>query len=120
MTNPVSSSPTFWEDFRRVLRQTRTSAGFSQDVMASALGINRSTYTYYESGKTAPDLAAIRRIADILQVPVEIFIYPEQTAGALHNRAPRVKPTLAPETIGQLTREEQELIARFRAQGQAG
>lgn len=118
MTKTVETNLDFWENFRRVLRQTRMAANMTQDVVAAALGITRSAYTYYESGKAVPDLAAVRKMAEIFKVPVEIFIYPERVpeAGAEKPQRAHPTPTPAPETMGQLSREEQELVAKFRAQ----
>lgn len=117
MTKTVETNTDFWENFRRVLRQTRMAANMTQDVVAAALGITRSAYTYYESGKAVPDLAAVRKMAEIFKVPAEVFIYPERTPEAGVEKPQRAHPMPAPETMGQLSREEQELVAKFRAQG---
>ena len=37
------------------LRALRLTFGFTQSSVAEVLGINRSTYSYYESGTTRPD-----------------------------------------------------------------
>lgn len=105
----------YWANFRRVLRQSRMAAHMTQDAVAAALGITRSAYTYYESGKTAPDLAAVRKMAEIFKVPAEVFIYPEQVPEVDVEQRQRTHPMPAPETMGQLSREEQELVAKFRA-----
>ncbi len=43
-----------------------------------ALHVNRSTYTYYESGKTKPGLKVLKKVAAIYDVPIEVFLYPEK------------------------------------------
>lgn len=50
----------------RTLRKERTQ--YSQDEMAKLIEISRSTYTYYETGKSEPGFANLRKIAEILAV----------------------------------------------------
>lgn len=50
----------------RTLRKDRTK--YSQDDMAKIINISRSTYTYYETGKSEPGFANLRKIAEILAV----------------------------------------------------
>lgn len=45
------------------LREVRTKFGFTQDQVANALHIDRSTYTYYELGKTSPDVPTLMMLA---------------------------------------------------------
>ncbi len=42
--------------FANRLRQRRMDLHFTQAEMATMLGIERSSYTYYEMGKTQPNL----------------------------------------------------------------
>ena len=39
--------------FRFKIRELREKYGYTQKKMSELLGIERSTYTYYETGKTA-------------------------------------------------------------------
>ena len=47
------------------LRQLREFNGLKQGVVAKALGIDRSTYAYYELGKTRPSLIKISDLYDV-------------------------------------------------------
>ena len=42
------------EALRQNLKKFRKEAHFSQEQIAQQLGVNRATYTYYETGKTTP------------------------------------------------------------------
>ena len=42
------------EALRQNLKKFRKEAHFSQEQIARQLGVNRATYTYYETGKTTP------------------------------------------------------------------
>ena len=56
---------------RENLRRYRDRAGLSQRQVAGELGLSRSAYTYYETGKTsAVDLFTL---AQLYRVPVEEF-----------------------------------------------
>lgn len=106
------------EEFRKLLRQVRLTCGYSQGAVADALGVNRSTYTCYESGKTTPSLYTLKKLAQIFDVPVEAFLSPETFQGMepARQRSPRRVQT-DPKRIGELSEEEKRLIARFRAEG---
>lgn len=62
----------------RVLRILRTNAGLSQEAVANLLGISRSAYSYYETGKSLPSLAAVRKLAEFYGVSADVFLYPER------------------------------------------
>ena len=77
-----------------VLRKLRTDRGLTQKAVAEALNINRSTYSFHESGKTQPDFQRVTALAAIFEVPLGQMV--EMLA------------------IGQLCPEEKSLIAIFR------
>ncbi|MDO4730767.1 MAG: helix-turn-helix transcriptional regulator [Clostridia bacterium] len=47
------------------LKKFRRKCGFTQLDVAKALGLERSTYSYYESGKTCPDLNTLAKLVRI-------------------------------------------------------
>lgn len=60
----------------RNLRTGKTS--YSQVDMAKKLNISRSTYTYYETGKSEPGFSNLRRLVAILGIDFnEMFDYEE-------------------------------------------
>lgn len=58
-------SKDFGENLRRI-RKSNTK--YSQEDMARLLNISRSTYTYYETGKSEPNFDNLRKIRKILDV----------------------------------------------------
>lgn len=56
----------------RKLRKERTN--YSQKTMVDMIGISRSTYTYYETGKSEPGYDNLRKIAEILDVDYNIIL----------------------------------------------
>ncbi len=56
------------------LKKLRKNSGYTQQQIAEALNIDRSTYAYYESGKTTPDINTIIKLSKIFNVPyTDIF-----------------------------------------------
>lgn len=69
-------STAFGEHLRK-LRKSNTN--FTQEDMAEKLNISRSTYTYYETGKSEPCLSSIRIMCRLFKVDFNtIFDYDEK------------------------------------------
>ena len=56
------------------LRQLREFNGLKQGVVAKALGIDRSTYAYYELGKTRPSYETLIKISDLYDVTLRFLL----------------------------------------------
>lgn len=52
----------------QTLKRLRENCGYTQQQVADALNIDRSTYTYYETAKTTPDINTIIKLAKIFNV----------------------------------------------------
>lgn len=50
------------------LKRLRSTYELSQQDIADKLGVERSTYTYYESGRTEPSINMLSRILEIYNV----------------------------------------------------
>ena len=59
------------------LSRLRNDCGFSQDQIAQKLRINRSTYSYYEIGKTQPSLENLAVLSKIYGITVDELISSE-------------------------------------------
>ena len=66
------------EQLAQVLRQLRKSAGYSQEELAEKLGVGRTAYVYYETGKALPALPTVRLLMELYQVSADAFLYPER------------------------------------------
>lgn len=60
--------------FKEQLKEARTNAGFSQDDLADAIGVNRATISFYEKGKRKPDIEMFIKIADTLNVSCDYLL----------------------------------------------
>lgn len=60
--------------FEDNLRQARERMGWTQQRVADELGITKSTYCGYETGKRKPDVPKIKELARVLHTPADILL----------------------------------------------
>ena len=61
------------EALRQNLKKFRKEAHFSQEQIAQQLGVNRATYTYYETGKTTPSVVDLYHLSQLYRRCLEEF-----------------------------------------------
>ena len=61
------------------LKELRKNSALTQKQIADVLGIDRSTYSYYENGKASPSLAVLMRIAKVFNVTLDYVIYGDES-----------------------------------------
>ena len=88
------------------LRAIRNMRGMTQQQVAEKLGVDRSTYTYYETGKTNVDVDTLLKVADILNASYKDLLEGNTKA------SDSLKSTDAYQT---LTSEEKDLIDKYRS-----
>ena len=95
------------------LRHFREACALSQQQVANALNIERSTYTRYELGKTEPNLSSVVKLSAIYNIsPTELLPMLE----AEDDSASRLKDTVQSNSpIFQLSKDERGLVALYRA-----
>lgn len=97
------------------LRLHREACALSQQQVANALNVNRTTYTKYETGKTEPNLITITKLAQIFNIPpIALLPTPAEDSAAPLTDSTRVD-TSADSPIYQLSKDERALVAYFRA-----
>lgn len=71
-----------------LLRSLRESHYLYQHQVARYLSLDRSTYTYYESGKTVPPTAVLLDLSELYQVPFIVYAYSaiERSCSYLNDR----------------------------------
>ncbi|MCC8023424.1 MAG: helix-turn-helix domain-containing protein [Clostridiales bacterium] len=95
-----------------VLRNLRKQQGLSQQQLADVLKVERSTYAYYETGKTTPDIRLLLKLCRIYDVTLDELL------GMQHSRsAVLAAPQLNPEQeervrqrMASLSKFEQNLL----------
>lgn len=116
------------------LKECREMCDFSQQQVAECLNIDRSTYSYYESGRTEPSVENIKKLARLFGVslcyllesvpssdnmPDQYNVLNDGSAddGALQEYAFISNEKLDARVgrkVGELSRDEQSLIMRYR------
>lgn len=107
--------------FSKRLRQCRMSQGLTQRQIAEALGIDRSTYAYYEVDKTNPDFEVFCRIARLYGVTADYLLGLPPVDMAARARM-REKEGVCPYGVdeagmmkmAELSEEEQKIVLAFR------
>lgn len=76
------------------LKQLRIANGLTQKSVAEALSIARNTYNQYETGKRAPDIETLCRIASFFGVSVDYLVGHDEETGKLPKRTIPVLGTI--------------------------
>lgn len=74
------------ENFNENLKEARLKSGLSQKDLSENIGVAKSTYSLYESGKREPNVDTIKKIASALNVSADTLlgIDEEPTSLAAH------------------------------------
>lgn len=67
------------------LKKLRENCGYTQQQIAEALSIDRSTYAYYEIGKTTPDINTIIKLAKIFHISYNELLDDEDFPSPVHD-----------------------------------
>ena len=81
----------------------RKRAGLTQQSIADILGINRTTYTKYETGVCEPSLAMIEAIVNVLKIDVNTLFYDGREPGKVG------------EGVMFLSAEERDMLLSYRS-----
>lgn len=60
--------------FNKKLHDTRICKGFTAQQMADSIGISIRAYRFYEAGTREPNISALIKIADTLDVSVDYLL----------------------------------------------
>ncbi len=97
--------------FHEKIKLYREKKGIQQHEMANMVGVAKSTYSLYESGKREPDVLKIKKISAILNISadelLEIPVFDD------------VEPT-ADNALPTLPTDEQELLDNYRQLNEDG
>ena len=102
------------------LKAARKACKLTQSQVAEILGIDRSAYTYYETGKTTPSFANLLRLASVFKV---------EASWLLGGSAPEGEPpfladgedvfavyqAISQSGMSELSNDERLLVAYYRA-----
>ncbi|MEE3428004.1 MAG: helix-turn-helix transcriptional regulator [Ruminococcus sp.] len=100
------------KSFGRHLRDLRKKhSKYSQQEMADMLNISRSTYTYYETGKSEPGQEKLKKICRILDVDFNTLLgYTDEKMAALVASGDNKG-----DSLNSLTPTEEQIILAYRS-----
>jgi len=100
-----------------LLRKLRKENGLTQQQVADFLHLDRSTYAYYESGRTKINIDILIRLARFFQVSLASLVGEEVHAEQFSDET-NAETLLVNDSVSrfaQLSREEQYLIILYRS-----
>ena len=99
------------------LRKLRKQNDMTQEQVAKNLNIVRSTYAYYETGKTCPDFTTVVRLAHLFNVTTDYLLDAEPANPVLNDTSVPAYTPSAQKSINSewsLRESEQKMIIAFR------
>lgn len=93
------------------LRRVRLEHNFRQREVAEAVGVDRSTYSFYETGRTRPSLETLCSLAKIYNVTIGYLMGKEANNPELRRNSAVSSQT---DPIASLKKDEQLLLMHYR------
>lgn len=103
----------------QTLKRLRENCGYTQQQVADALNIDRSTYTYYETAKTTPDINTIIKLAKIFNVTYNDILDDDarpvaRVSDVGKGSSPAKRHSKNSSLIYELNKDEKQLIIYYR------
>lgn len=99
------------------LKALRLENNFTQKQISDILGLDRSTYAYYELARTRPDIDTLVMLAKIFKVSTDYLLLGDQeAAGGVVNEegTEYIRSSNSFDHLGDLSKDERELILYYR------
>ena len=103
-------------EFSERLREFRTRHKMTQQEIADVLGVDRTAYTFYETGKTQPSAANIVKLSRIFNVTVGYLLGVEENSPELAQYKVITPLEEGVDPIALLNRTERKLLMYIRTQ----
>jgi len=99
------------------LRILREQNGLTQAQVANVLQISRSTYTYYEMGRTKPDINTLKKLGRLYDISMDTLMEysREKSSAVLHDNSLIYTSN---RLMSELNPREQNLLMAFRLMGE--
>ena len=102
------------------LKRIRKKYKMTQEDIALFLGVSRSGYTYYETGKTTPSVEVLKKLATIYDTTIdEIVGMPSKTTTAVRNVSEENVAGKGVDPLMYMKKEEQTCIKRKQRKNSA-
>ena len=97
------------------LKIIRKANKFTQQGLADAIGIERSTYASYETGRNKPDVILLSKIAKVFDVSSDFILEIDTTVPLNVEDIPvQYKKKSGNQLVSTLSKEEKSVLAKYR------
>ena len=97
------------------LKIIRKANKFTQQGLADAIGIERSTYASYETGRNKPDVNLLSKIAKVFGVSSDYILEIDTTVPLNVEDIPvQYKKKSSNQLVSTLSKEEKGVLAKYR------
>ena len=97
------------------LKIIRKANKFTQQGLADAIGIERSTYASYETGRNKPDAVLLSRIAKVFDVSSDFILEIDTTVPLnVEDISVQYKKKSGNKLVSTLSKEEKSVLAKYR------
>lgn len=98
------------------LKNIRKEHKLTQQDIANVLGIDRSTYAFYETGKTAPSVNTLYKLAEIYNISIESFVDEECNIRPAERKSEVSASVASPsaDRLAYLEKDEKMLLMCYR------
>ena len=102
--------------FHEFLRRVRDVVGYTQQNVADVLGLDRSTYSYYETGKTEPNIRGLKTLAKLYDLSIDDLLYCRYRpiGTTVKSEEPKDRPLTELAQMRYLDRDEMFLVMSLR------
>ena len=99
------------------IKAARKECKLTQQQVADVLGLDRSTYSYYELGHLKPSVEVIVKLSAIFNVDIEWLTGADRTGDSLHSPDYGIEliKAVREKNITELSKNERKFIALLRA-----
>lgn len=96
----------------RQLKVIRKQNKMSQQQVSDVLGVSRSTYCSYETGRRTPDINILMKLSEFYRLPVDRFLCAVEKEYLFDEEY--YEGQTDTRYLSQLSKEEHDLIVKFR------
>lgn len=97
------------------LKIIRKANKFTQQGLADAIGIERSTYASYETGRNKPDVILLSKIAKVFDVSSDFILEIDTTVPLnVEDISVKYKKKSGNKLVSTLSKEEKSVLAKYR------
>lgn len=100
---------------KKRLKETRKAHGLTQQSIADYLGVDRTTYTYYETGAICPSVENLKKISELYRISVAYLIGETNDAQPVTSNGVYDQVAENVDFAKTLTKNEKVLITYFRS-----